>query len=198
MSPLELLIAVRDYIPAAINAMDFSDWIAFAAAVAASIAAWQAVRSTRFAAKMYALAIDGQRRTETPLEIYLMDSRLIHVSHEHRRAYEFHLLVTNKSLVANSIKQITLTLHYDEGEQPPSNLSIEHDPHAVDTLTPGAPDTFVVPSPIAGGGAVSGTALFSIADKLPLNRPVATYTVEVLDAHDRPTHCQQILLKESQ
>ena len=165
--------------------------------LAAWIAAWQAIRSTRLSHRMYSLSITEQRRTEPAVEVYLADSQFVHLPNEQRRIYVFHLLITNKSLAANSIKQVTLSLEYGERGQPLSNVAVPHDSNAASRVGVGAPEVLRVPSPIAGGETISGAAVFNIANALLGNGAVESYTVTVLDAHDRQAHCHAILLRET-
>ena len=109
----------------------------------------------------------------------------------------FTLVITNTSLAANSIKQVTLSLEYRQSGQPPSNATVPHDSNAASMFAVGAPEVLRVPSPIAAGGTVSGAAAFNIATTLLGDGAVESYTVTVLDAHDRRAHCQAILLRES-
>ena len=138
-----------------------------------------------------------QRRTEPALEVYLADSRIVYPPNHQRRIYVFHLVITNTSLAANSIKQVTLSLEYRQSGQPPSNATVPHDSNAASMFAVGAPEVLRVPSPIAAGGTVSGAAAFNIATTLLGDGAVESYTVTVLDAHDRRAHCQAILLRES-
>ena len=180
----------------AISAADATTWIAFGAMLAAFFAAGEAFRNRRLSSRMYDIAVREQGRTETPLEVYLADSRILHVPAERRRVYVFELVITNKSALANSIKQLSLSLEYEQDKRPESSLTIQHRPAAFDQPVAELHSVFVVPRGIAAGEAVSGTALFSIADNMLDNDTIEMYTVEVVDAHDRAAQCEAVLLRE--
>lgn len=180
-----------------IKVMGVSEWIALGTMIAACIAAWQAIRSTRLSGRMYSLLISEQRRTEPAVEVYLVDSRFLHLSNGQRRVYVFHLLITNKSMAANSIKDVRLSLKHGQRGQPSSNIVIPHDSKAASTIDIGATEILRVPNPIAAGETISGVVAFSIADALLGNGLVEAYIVTVLDAHDRESHCQAIFLRET-
>ena len=145
---------------------------------------------------MYEIAIREQRRTETPVEVYLADSRILHVPAQQRRVYVFELVITSKSALANSIKQLSLSMDYEQDKRPASSLAIQHSAAALDESVAEVHSVFAVPRAIAAGEAVSGTALFSIADNILDNDTIEMYTVEVVDVHDRAARCQAVLLRE--
>ncbi len=188
-----------DHIVAIINDLDATDWIAIASMLTAVLATSEAFRSRRISSRMYDIAVREKLRTETPLDVYLADSRILHVPREQRRVYVFELLITNKSAAPNSIKQLSLSLDYDQQNRPASNLAIQHDPKALDTSPTGqVGNALSVPRLIAPGEAISGTALFPVADVILEHGPVEMYTVQLFDAHDRAAECQAILLKETE
>ena len=188
-----------DRIIASINNLDATNWIAFGSMLAAFIAASEALRSRRISSRMYDIAVREKLRTETPLDVYLVDSRILDVPREQRRVYVFELLITNKSAAPNSIKQLSLSLDYDQQKRPTSNLAIQHDPMALDAFPNGqVVNAFSVPRLIADGEAISGTALFPVANAILELGPIEMYTVKLFDAHDRPAECQAILLRETE
>ena len=163
----------------------------------AFIATSEAFRSRRLSSRMYDIAVREKLRIETPLDVYLVDARIVHVPREQRRVYVFELLITNKSAAPNSIKQLSLSLDYDQQNRPKSNLAIQHDRKALDASPAGqAGDALSVPRIIAAGEAISGTALFPVVNVILEHGPIEMYTVQLLDAHDRAAECQAILLKE--
>lgn len=181
-----------------IRAMGASEWIALGTMIAACIAAWQAIRSTRLSDRMYSLLISEHRRTEPAVEVYLVDSRILHLTNGQRRVYVFHLLITNKSMAANSIKEVRFSLKHGQQDQPSSNIVIPHDSKSASMVGIEATEIIRVPSPIAAGETVLGAVAFPIADALLENDSVEGYIVTVLDAHDREAHCQAILLREKE
>ena len=183
-------------VTAAISGMGTSEWIAFGSMLAAWIAAWYAFRSTRLSGRMYSLSVAEQRRTEPAIEVYLADCHIVHLPSEQRRVYVFYLLITNKSLTANSIKEIKLSLEYGHRDQPPSNVAIPHDSTTASTVDAGSTEILRVPSPIAAGESIAGAAIFPIANAILGNSAVGPYTVTVLDAHDREAFCSAFVLKE--
>ena len=165
----------------------------------AFFAAVEARRSRRIASRMYDIAIHEKFRTETPLDVYLAEALILHVPEKNGRVYVFKLLITNSSAAPNSIKQLLLSFDYDQGNQPASNLAIQHDPNALDPSTTGqVGNALSVPIPIAAGEAIAGTALFPVASAILERGPIEMYTVRLLDAHDRAAECQAILLKEAE
>ena len=91
------ILELLDRIIASVNNLDATNWIAFGSMLAAFIAASEAFRSRRISSRMYDIAVREKLRTETPLDVYLVDSRILHVAREQRRVYVFELLITNKS-----------------------------------------------------------------------------------------------------
>ena len=181
---------------ATISGMVISEWIALGSLLVACIAAWKAIQSTRLSRRLYSLAVAEQRRTESALEVYLADALIVHRPREQRRIYMFSLLITNQSLAANSIKQVRLSLEYGQWDRPPSNMVIPHDSSVAGTVDLGETEVLRVPGPMAAGGTVSGVAVFSVANALFGGGAVGSYTVTVLDAHDRQACCQPIFLRE--
>lgn len=193
-----LILELFNRLIASINNLDAITWIAFGSMLAAFIAASEAIRSRRISSRMYDIAVHEKLRTETPLDVYLVDSRILHVPNEQRRVYVFEVLITNKSAAPNSIKKLSLSLEYDRQKRPPSNLTIQHDSIALDSAPTGqVSNALSVPKLIAPGEAISGTALFPVANVILEHGLVDMYTVMVLDAHDRAAECQAILLKET-
>ena len=190
--------AVFHWVTASVSDLDATDWVAFGAMLAAFVAAWEAVRSRRLSSRMYDITVREQLRRETPLEVYLVDAQIFHVLCEQRRVYVFELVITNKSVAANSIKQLSLSLGYAQDNRPPSNLAIEHDPNALDKAVPQVGSVLYVPRGVASGEAVSGTAVFPVADRILEGEPIEMYTVQLLDTYDRAAECQAMLLRETE
>ena len=147
---------------------------------------------------MYSLAIEAERRKEPAVEVYLVDSGILNPPGEERRIYVFQLLITNKSLSANSIKQIELALEYGPQGQPPSNVMIPHDSSAAMAANMEATEVICVPCSIAAAATIAGAALFPIATDLIGDGVVESHVVTVTDAHDRGVECHAILLREVQ
>ena len=196
-SLVRLMAGIAAHVTQAVHDMGTSEWIAFGSMLAAWIATWQAIRSTRFSGRMYSLSVAEQRRTEPAVDVYLADSQIQHHPSEQRRICVFHLLITNSSLSANSIKQISLSVEFRAQDRPPSNVAVSHDSTAADAAGVSLDEALRVPSPIAAGDSISGAAVFPIASVLFGNGSVESYTVTVSDAHDREVHCQAILLRET-
>ena len=193
------MLDLLDRILLSINNLDATNWIAIGSMMAAFIAAREALRSRRISSRMYDIAVREKLRTETPLDVYLVDSRILHFPKEQCRVYVFKLLITNKSAAPNSIKQLSLSLDYEQQKRPTSNLSIQHDLMALDALSRGqVVDAFSVPRLIAAGEAISGTALFPVGNAISELGPIEMYTVKIFDAHDRIAECQAILLRETE
>lgn len=193
-----LILEALNRIVASINSFDATIWIAFGSMLAAFIAASEAFRSRRISSRMYDIAVREKLRTETPLDVYLVDSLILHIPREQRRVYVFELMITNKSAAPNSIKQLSVSLDYDQQKRPTSNIAIQHDPVALDSSpTDQVGSALSVPRLIAAGEAISGTALFPVANAILEHGSIEMYTVKVLDAHDRTAERQAILLKET-
>ena len=182
----------------AIGGMGTSEWIAFGSMVAASIAAWHAIRSTQLSRRMYSLSVAEQRRTESALEVYLADCRILHLPSEQRRIYLFDLLISNRSIADNSIKEIKLSLNYAHRDKPPSNVVVPHDSNSADTTRANSTELLRIPCPIAAGNSISGAAVFPISNALLGSNEVESYNLTVLDAHDQEASCQPILLMETE
>ena len=177
--------------------IELPEWIAIVAAVAACSAAWDAARSRRLLARSHALAVAAHDRNEPDLDVYLSDSSVFPMPSEQRRVYVFRLVIANKSLAVNSIKQLTLFLESGQADAPAPNVLCPHDSSVFGLIGVPPTDVFTVPRLLAPGEAISGVALFPIADSLLDYCAVESHTVMVTDAHDQQVHCQAILLKES-
>lgn len=182
----------------AIGGMAGCEWVAVGSMLAAWVAAWQAFRSTQMNRRMYALAAEAERRKEPAVAVHLADYRMLSPPNEERRIYVFRLLITNKSLSANSIKRIELTLEYGKQGQPPSNVVIPHDSSAAIAASMEATEVIRVPRSIAAGDTISGAALFPIDAGLIGDGVVKSHILTVTDAHDREIQCDAILLWEVQ
>lgn len=196
-SLVRIMAEIAAHATKAVQDMGTSEWIAFGAMLAAWIATWQAIRSTRFSGRMYSLAVAEQRRTEPAVDVYLADSQIQHQPNEQRRICIFHLLITNSSVSANSIRQISLCVEFRAQDRPPANVAVPHDPSAASAAGISLDETLRVPCPIAAGNSISGAAVFPIANVLFGHGSVESYTVTVSDAHDLEVHCQAILLRET-
>ena len=137
----------------AIGGIGVSEWLpilaAWVGALAAWVGVWLGIRGIRLERRMYSLAIEAERRKEPAVEVYLVDSGILNPPGEERRIYVFQLLITNKSLSANSIKQIELALEYGPQGQPPSNVMIPHDSSAALAANMEATEVICVPCSIA-------------------------------------------------
>lgn len=182
----------------AIHAVDASEWIAFGSMLAAGIAAWAAFRSNRRADRAYSLMVEGHRRSDPAVAVELADSEARHLLAEQRRVYVFHLLVTNQSLAANSIKLIHLSLECGHPQQPPSNVTVPHDPNAAAAVGLAPDEVFLIPTPLPPGGSISGAAVFSVCNGLFKDRPIESYVVAVVDTHGHEVSCQLMLLQETE
>ena len=182
----------------AIQSVGTSEWIAFGSMLAAGIAAWAAFRSNRRADRAYSLMVAGHRRSDPAVCVELADSQAHHLLAEQRRVYVFHLLVTNQSLAANSIKLIHLSLECGHPQQPPSNVTVPHDPNAAAAVGLAPDEVFRIPTPLAPGGSISGAAVFSVCNGLFQDHPIESYVVAVVDAHGHQASCELLLLRETE
>lgn len=182
----------------AIGGMEVTELVAVGSMLAAWVAAWQAFRSTRMTRLMYSLSVEAERRKEPAVEVYLADYRMLNPPDEERRIYVFRLLITNKSLAANSIKRIALTLEYGHQGQPPSNVVIPHDSSAAIAASMEATEVIRVPRSIAAGDTITGAALFPIDTGVVGDGVVQSHILTVTDAHDRDVQRHAILLWEVQ
>ena len=146
--------------------------------------------------RMYTLAVTEQQRTEPAIDIYLVDSFFVQRATQQRRVYVSRLVITNRSIAANSIKQILLAVDYGRRGHPPSNVAIPHDSGAASAVDLGSAEVLRVPTPIAAGESISGTALFPMANSLLQDNSVNSHTVIVIDAHDREARREAIVLRE--
>ena len=177
--------------------LELSEWIAIVSAFAACSAVWVAARNRRLSARSHALAVAAHKRNEPDLDVYLSDSSVCPLPSEQRHIYVFRLVITNKSLTANSVKQLTLFLESGQADAPAPNVLCPHDPSVSGLIGVPATDVFDVPRLLAPGEAISGVALFPIADSLLDHCAMESHTVMVTDAHGQQVHCQAILLRES-
>ena len=166
-------------------------------ALAAVVAAWAGIRRFRVAHRTYSLSVEAERRKEPAVEVYLHDSRILNLPGEERRIYLFHLVITNTSRTANSIKRIELALEYGRRGEPPSNIVIPHDSNAAMAADMEA-EVLRVPCSVAAGATIRGAALFPIATGLIGDGVVESHIVTVTDAHDRGVQCQAIMMWEAQ
>lgn len=177
--------------------LELSEWIAIVSAVAACSAAWVAARNRLLAVRSHALAVAAHKRNEPDLDVYLSDSSVCRLPSEQRHVYVFRLVITNRSLAANSVKQLTLFLESGQADAPAPNVLCPHDSSVSGLIGVPATDVFNIPRLLAPGEAISGVAMFPITDSLLDYCAVESHAVMVTDAHGQQVHCQAILLRES-
>jgi len=190
-------VTLIERIKSVVFQLELSEWIAIVSAVAACSAAWVAARNRRLAVRSHALAVAAHKRNEPDLDVYLSDSSVCALPSEQRHIYVFRLIITNRSLAANSVTQLTLFLESGHADAPAPNVFCPHDSSVSGVV--GVPTTEVISVPrlLAPGEVISGVALFPIADNLLDYCAMESHTVMVTDAHGRQVHCQAILLRES-
>ena len=185
-----------DWIATLRGTFEVSEAIAVVAAAAACFAAWQAFRSAQASRRMYALAVTEQRRTEPAIDLYLVESQINHLQTENRRIYLFRLIVTNRSVVANSIKYVSLSIEFGTLGERLSNVTIPHDAAVAQAAAAREQEVLTIPVSIAPGETLSGIALFSLSEDLLQGAAVESYTVSITDGHDKDVRCEAILLRE--
>ena len=180
----------RDWIAGLLGTLDVSEAIAAVAAAAACFAAWQAFRSAQASRRMYALAVTEQGRTEPAIDLYLVDSQINHLRAENRRIYVFRLIATNRSVVANSIKYVSLSIEFGELGERLSNVTIPHDAAAAPAASVTEQEVLTVPVSIAPGETLSGIALFPLNEDLLRGAAVESYAVSITDGNDKDVRCE--------
>lgn len=181
---------------AAVSGMNVAEWIAFISMLVAVAAAAATLRNTLLMRRMYELSVESQRRTEPAVKAYLADFWFSNCPPEDCRVYVVHLVITNQSLAANSIKHITLSLEYGPKGAPLSNVTISHTPGVNGLVNVGTGESFRIPRPVAAGESVDGIALFPVANAILGDSVVKSHSITILDAYDRETNCHPIVLRE--
>ncbi len=172
---------------------DPGDWIALIAAVAALAATWQAYRSAQASRKSHLLAVKADQRYDPKIEVNLVGARQICPADRAERIYVCELLISNLSIVANSIKRISLSMEHRGRDGPPSQLSVPHRPGVPDEA--GASDpALALPASIGAGETLSIVARFLVAEELIRGVAVESYSVVVTDSHDRDVEQRAILI----
>lgn len=182
----------------AIQSLGVAEWIALGSMATALVTAWAAIRSNRRDGHAYSLSVAEHRRSDPAVSVELANSQVHHLVAEQRRVYVFHLLVTNQSLAANSIKRIHLLLEFGHSDQPASNVTVPHDQTAATDVDLKTTEVFSVPTSIAPGDSIPGVAVFSVSNSLLDDQFVESYVVAVVDAHNHETRCQPMLLWETE
>lgn len=175
--------------------LEFSDWLALISALGACLATVIALFSWWTSRRMYALAVAEHKSTEPAIELHLASSKAQRHPDERHQVYTIGLLVTNKSLAANSIKELSLSLLYHHDGQPPRNIVCSHDAQVAPALGLNEADIFRLPQRIGGGEAISGIALFPLANALLDETEMATYTVTATDSYDNEARQQVVVLR---
>ena len=187
-----------DWLCSLLQNFETGDWIALIAGVSALFAAWQAYRSNQASRATHLLAVKAHQRQEPSLEVNLANASWVRVSNPAQRVYVFELLVSNLSIVANSIKRIALSIEHGMRGQPLSHVAIPHS-HEVPIET-GASDskTTRLPVSIGAGESLSIVTQFLVAEELLQGGAVESCSVVVIDSHDRKVEQKAILLWESE
>ncbi len=172
------------------------DWVTVAAAAAAWVAAWQAIKSARTAKRAYSLALEQERRLLPSLEIYLVDTYIRRLETLNLRLYVFQLMITNKSYAGNSLRDIQLLIQHGQGSTPTSQVAIPHKSDLVTHLPGANQDALQIPSPIAAHAIVGGLALFDVPDDLLRESRIESYNIKVVDSYGHETQLEAILLQE--
>lgn len=164
-------------------------WTALLTALVALVNVWLARRQL-------SLATAEGRRKDPAINVCLAKARIKHLPSEHRRLYVFSLVVTNKSIVANSIKEIVLVIESGQQGQATSTINVPHTPSTASVSSVSDSECFKTPFSIGAGETVSGIALFSVRDNLVQGMAIESYRVRLTDGHDRQALCKAILLRE--
>lgn len=172
------------------------DWIAVVAAIAAWVAAWQAIRSSRMAKRAYNLSLEQERRLLPSLEIYLVDAYIRRLQSLKLRLYVFQIMITNKSYAGNSLRDLQLVILHGQGSESLSNVMIPHKSDLVTHLSDATQDPLQIPSPIAAHAIVGGLALFGVPDDLLRESRIESYNIKVVDSYGHETQLEAILLQE--
>lgn len=174
-----------------------SDWIALVATAAALVATWQAYRSAQASRKSHLLAAKADQRYDPKIEVNLADARLIRPAGRAERIYVCELLISNLSIVANSIKRITFSIEHRRRDGPLSQLSVPH-VSGVSGEAGASDPGLVLPASIGPGETLSMVARFLVAEELIQEGAVESCSVIVTDSHDRNVEQKAILLWESE
>ena len=186
-----------DWLCALTAEFERSDWIALVSAAAALVAAWQAYRSAQASRKSHLLAAKADQRHDPKIEVNLADARLVRPPDRAERIYVCELLISNLSIVANSIKRISLSMEHGRRDGPLSQLSVPHVPSG--SGEEGASDPgLALPASIGPGETLSMVARFLVAEELIQGGTVESCSVIVTDSHDHDVEQKAILLWESE
>ena len=180
-----------------LSKMEFAEWLALISALAACLAAACALFSWWTSRRMFALAVAEHQSTKPAIELNLASSEAKQLPDDPRKVCILGLLVTNRSLAANSIKELLLSLEYRQDGQPPRNIVCPHDARAAPALGLDDADIFRLPQIIGGGEAISGIALFPVAHALLDETEMATYTVTARDSYDNEARQRVVILRET-
>jgi hypothetical protein len=170
------------------------DWLGIISAIAAWLAAWQAFRSSQIARASHKLSLEQEARLKPSLQVYLKDA-YFRRGNESSRVYFFQLIISNKSDLSNSIKEIRLEIEHGKKHSPLSNILMDHKPslatqHSLDK------QTFNVPFEIGIRTSLAGFALFEVPNEFFKDSRIEAYTVAIVDTYGHTSTAEAIFLNE--
>lgn len=142
------------------------------------------------------LAIISQQSTSEPLGLYIVDSHIRKLVPSESRLYLFRVMVTNKSSMNNSLKDLQLVIEYKRQQGPLSNIAISHNPDFAADLSETPKDLLRVPCQIAPHTVLGGVALFKVPEAQLRDCRIESYTLKSIDSNDLETELEVVLLQE--
>ena len=150
----------------------------------------------RIAKSNYQLAVEARDRTTPSLELYIDFGYVRRLAAPTRRVFVFRVVVTNRSDAPNSLKTIRLLIEHQRADGPPSHLELVSDATCAKALGVEEDDVLTVPMTIAQRAVVAGTVFFPVAQELLAVTRIEAYTLSLIDAFDRESMKEVLLLTE--
>ena len=150
----------------------------------------------RIAKSSYQLAVEARDRTTPSLELYIDSGYVRRLAAPTRRVFVFRVVVTNRSDAPNSLKTIRLLIEHQRADGPPSHLELVSDATCAKALGFEEDDVLTVPMTIAQRAVVAGTVFFPVAQELLAVTRIEAYTLSLIDAFDRESMKEVLLLTE--
>ena len=182
--------------PMASAEMAPSDWIAVGATLVALIAMLISFRSSRIAAKAFALAARQEERHRPALSLSLLQSELRRLGKKGPRVYVFRIMVSNTSDSPTALRDAQLELEYGVRGCPLSSLVAPHDEKIASRLTGLAAEPLRLPCALQPRSSIAGTVLFEVPSSLLRQSYIESCTIQVEDSLGHTASLEAVFIQE--
>lgn len=162
----------------------------------ATIAVLISFRSSRIAARAYALAARQEERRRPSLSLSLLQSELRRLGKEGPRIYLFRIMVSNTSDSPSAVREAHLELEYGVRGNPLSSLVASHDDKIAARLTAIPGEALRLPCALQPRSSIAGVVLFEVPSGLLRQSHVESCTILIEDSLGHTARIEAVFLQE--